>query len=59
VMLLAQQSRADLETLADMLGSGRLRTVVDRHFRLEDISEAIRYSESGRARGKIIIDVRE
>jgi NADPH:quinone reductase-like Zn-dependent oxidoreductase len=59
VMLLARQSRADLETLADMLGSGRLRTVVDRHYRLEDISEAIRYSESGRARGKIIIDVRE
>jgi len=57
VMLLAQQSRADLETLAGMLGSGQLRTVIDRHFAVEDIADAIRYSESGRARGKIIIDV--
>ena len=37
--------------------SGQLRTVIDRHYALDEIAEAIRYSESGRARGKIIIDV--
>jgi NADPH:quinone reductase-like Zn-dependent oxidoreductase len=57
VMLLAQQSRTDLETLAGMLASGQLRTVIDRHYDLDDVAEAIRHSESGHARGKIIIDV--
>ena len=57
VVLMARQSRSDLETLADGLASGQLTTVIDRRFALEEIAEAIRYSESGRARGKIIIEV--
>jgi NADPH:quinone reductase-like Zn-dependent oxidoreductase len=56
-MVMARQSRADLETLAQMLVAGQLRTVVDRRFALDDIAEAIRYSETGRARGKIIVQV--
>jgi len=56
-MMMAGQSRADLETLADMLATGRLTTVIDRRFALDDIAEAIRYSEAGHARGKIIIEV--
>jgi NADPH:quinone reductase-like Zn-dependent oxidoreductase len=31
--------------------------VIDRRYTLDEIAEAIRYSESGRARGKIIIEV--
>ena len=57
VMLMAQQSRTDLETLGGMLATGQLGTVIDRHYALDEITEAVRYSESGRARGKIIIDV--
>jgi len=56
VMLLARQSRDDLAILAEMAASGQLRTEVDRHFALEEIVEAIEYSETGRARGKIIIE---
>jgi len=57
MMMMAGQSRSDLEILADMLASGRLTPVIDRRFALDDIAEAIRYSETGRARGKIIIEV--
>lgn len=57
VMLMAQQSREDLETLAELAGSGQLRSVIDRHYSLDEIADAIRYSEAGHARGKIIIDV--
>jgi NADPH:quinone reductase-like Zn-dependent oxidoreductase len=55
--LFARMSQKDMQTLADMMRDGRLATVIDRTYTLEDVPEAIRYSESGRARGKIIITV--
>ena len=55
--LFAGMSEEDMQTLADMMGDGRLVTVIDRTYDLVDVPEAIRYSESGRARGKIIITV--
>lgn len=54
-MFIAQLKKEDLQTLADMMANGELRSRIDRHYPLEEISEALRYSESGRARGKIII----
>ena len=56
-MLLAQLKAEDLATIADMMAAGELRSVIDRHYSLEQIAEAVEYSESGRARGKIIIDM--
>jgi len=53
--LFASVSKEGLQTLADMMGDGRLVTVIDRTYTLEDVPEAIRHSESGRARGKIIV----
>lgn len=55
--LFATMSREHMQVLADMMRDGRLVTVVDRTYSLEDVPEAIRYSESGRARGKIIITI--
>lgn len=55
--LFATLNTEDLETLAGMMSRGQLRSSIDRHFPLEKIAEAIAYSESGRARGKIIIDI--
>jgi NADPH:quinone reductase-like Zn-dependent oxidoreductase len=40
-----------------MMASGQVRPVIDRRFSLADTADAIRYSETGRARGKIIITV--
>ncbi len=53
--LFASLSKDNMQTLADMMGDGRLVTVIDRTYALEDVPEAIRHSETGRARGKIII----
>jgi NADPH:quinone reductase-like Zn-dependent oxidoreductase len=53
--LFASLSKENMQTLADMMGDGRLVTVIDRTYTLEEVPEAIRHSESGRARGKIII----
>ena len=57
VMLLAQMSKDDLATLGDLMQAGKLTPVIDRRYRLSEVPAAIRYSEEGHARGKIIIDL--
>lgn len=49
--------RDDLATLAEMMASGAVTPVLDRIYSLQEAPEAIRYSESGRARGKIILEM--
>ena len=40
-----------------MMAAGKVTPLIDRHFTLEETAAAIAYSETGRARGKIIIDI--
>lgn len=47
----------DLNTLADWMKTGKLRTVIDSQFPLEDAEQAYARSRTGRARGKVIITV--
>ena len=56
-VLLAQITQDDLGAVADLMADGKVRSVIDRRFRLDQLAEAIRYSETGRARGKIIVRV--
>ena len=56
VMLMAQMRKEDLTTLADLMRAGEVTSVIDRRFPLSEVPEAIRYSEEGHARGKIIIN---
>jgi NADPH:quinone reductase-like Zn-dependent oxidoreductase len=55
--VLVKVSQSDLTTLADLMQSGRVTTVIDRTYPLSEIREAIRYLETGRARGKVIINI--
>ena len=45
----------DLVTLRDLIEAGKVTPVIDRTFELSEAPEAIRYLETGRARGKIVI----
>jgi NADPH:quinone reductase-like Zn-dependent oxidoreductase len=56
-MMLAKVNAADLATLARMAGAGQLRSVIDRTFPLSQTADALRYLETGRARGKVIVGV--
>lgn len=56
--LLAQLNAGDLDYLAGLMAQGDITPVIDREFTLEAVADAMRYSESGRARGKIVISVR-
>jgi NADPH:quinone reductase-like Zn-dependent oxidoreductase len=57
LLLMAQMKQEDLAVLAELMRAGKVKPVIDRHYRLSEVPEAIRYSEEGHARGKIIIDL--
>ena len=57
VLLLAKMNKDDLTILGDLMQEGKVTAVIDRRYRLSEVPAAIRYSEEGHARGKIIIDL--
>ena len=57
VLILARLRQDDLTIIGDLMQAGKVTPVIDRRYRLSEVPAAIRYSEEGHARGKIIIDV--
>ena len=55
--MLAVMKGDDLEYLASLMADGRLTSQIDRRYSLADTAEALRYLETQRARGKVIITV--
>jgi NADPH:quinone reductase-like Zn-dependent oxidoreductase len=53
----AKMNAADLSALAAMIETGTLKTVIDRTYALAETADAVRYVETGHARGKVIIAV--
>jgi NADPH:quinone reductase-like Zn-dependent oxidoreductase len=53
----SRQRTEDLVFLRELSESGRIRTVIDRRFLLEQIPDAQRYFESGLARGRVVISL--
>ena len=47
----------DLIFLKELIEVGKMRTVIDRRYSLNEIAEAHKYSEKGHAKGKIIVTV--
>jgi NADPH:quinone reductase-like Zn-dependent oxidoreductase len=52
-------SGEQLRALAELVDSGAIRPVVDRVFPFESTNEAIAYVETGRAKGKVVIKVKQ
>jgi NADPH:quinone reductase-like Zn-dependent oxidoreductase len=50
-----KETHADIEELAKLIEAGRLTPVVDKTYKLADAANAMRYLETGQARGKIAI----
>lgn len=55
--LFARIDQDDLKLLAKIMAEGKLTPVLDKSYALSETGQAIAYSETGRARGKIIINV--
>ena len=56
-LLTAKWNAADLATVAELIETGRVRPVIDATYALETTADAMRYVESGRARGKVVISM--
>jgi NADPH:quinone reductase-like Zn-dependent oxidoreductase len=54
-MFIAGINDKDLAALNSMISDGRVRPVIDRQFKFEDVAAAIAYLETGRARGKVVL----
>ena len=55
VMFLARPSKEDLSVTCELMKAGKLTSVIDRSYRLNEVAEAISYLEKKHARGKVII----
>ncbi len=53
----AREDAGHLERLADLVETGRVTPVVERHFPLAEAADAIAHLAGGRTRGKIAIDI--
>ena len=47
----------DVEMLKGLIAAGTLRPVIDRHYPLSGVVDALRYVDAGRPLGKVIIDL--
>jgi NADPH:quinone reductase-like Zn-dependent oxidoreductase len=56
-MFMAAIKKDDLQTLADLMQSGKVKPVIDRTYNLAQVVEAMRYVEKGHAHGKVIVTV--
>ena len=54
---LARLKQEDLGVLNDLMREGKVTSVIDRTYPLNDVPAAIGYSEEGHARGKIVISM--
>ena len=55
--LASETTTEDLAELTKLLEAGTVKPVIDRTYRLRDVAGALRYLETGRARGKVVVAV--
>ncbi len=54
---IASVNQADLELLAGLAREGKLKSVIDRRYPLEEAGAALEYLGEGHARGKVVVTV--
>ena len=57
--MLAQMTQKELTILADLIQTGKVTPVIDKTYPFDQLPEAMRYLETGRARGKVVVTVGE
>ncbi len=57
IAYIAEFNKADMSILADLMQSGKVKPVIDRTFKFSETADALRYLETGHARGKVVLAV--
>jgi NADPH:quinone reductase-like Zn-dependent oxidoreductase len=55
ITYIAALNKADLTIMGDLMQSGKVTPVIDKTYKLSETADALRYLETGHARGKIVI----
>lgn len=54
---LSRPNRDDLAVLRELIESGKVRPLIERSYRLEEIRDAVRHAETFHARGKLVVEI--
>jgi NADPH:quinone reductase-like Zn-dependent oxidoreductase len=57
ITYIANLNEVDLTILADLMRDGKMTPVIDRTYKLNKTPDALRYLETGHARGKVVVTV--
>jgi len=57
VLFIAKLNRPDLETLGELVESGRVKPVIDRRYDIAQIADALGYLDEGHTTGKVAIGI--
>ena len=58
-MFATKLNKEDLKLLGDFMQTGKVTPVIDRTYKLNATADALRYLETGHARGKVVITVEQ
>ncbi|HEY6971206.1 MAG TPA: NAD(P)-dependent alcohol dehydrogenase [Candidatus Angelobacter sp.] len=56
-MVMAKANKEDLNAICQLIETGKVKPVIDRSYQLSEAPEAIRYLETGHARGKVVVTI--
>lgn len=57
VSSMASGASKNINRVVELAASGHLKPVIDRHYALEQVSEAYQYVQTGRKQGNVVIDI--
>lgn len=56
-MFIARLEQDDMQLLGELMQAGKVTPVIDRRYAFDEAAKAMEYLETGRARGKVIVNV--
>jgi NADPH:quinone reductase-like Zn-dependent oxidoreductase len=57
--MVAKISQKDLLFIVELINAGKVKSIIDKRYPLNETAEALRYLEEGHARGKVVITVEQ